>query len=72
MNYGLQIAGVAEKLEGDDLALATKHLAKRNKPAPTELGQILKPDHAWYRLKPTKVELIYEPLFGFTRQSVPL
>jgi uncharacterized protein YhbP (UPF0306 family) len=71
-NIGLQVEGVASKLAGDNLELATKHLAKRKKPAPKSLGEILNVGQSWYCLKPRRLELIYEPLFGFTKKSLEL
>ena len=39
-DLGLQIEGNAERREGDNLQLATKHRLKRNKPAPLKEGEI--------------------------------
>ena len=69
-NIGLQISGIAEKIEGDILEVATKHRAKRGKPHPTKEGEILEDSESWYRLKPTKLELIYEPHFGFEKKKI--
>lgn len=69
-NEGLQIAGIAEKIEGDILAMAIKHRLKRGRPAPAKEGEILDPGESWYRLRPTKIELIYEPLFGFSKKVI--
>lgn len=67
-NIGLQISGTAEKVEGDILEVAAKHRAKRGKAAPERVGEVLEEGESWYRLKPTKIELIYEPEFGFERK----
>ena len=68
-NIGLQIEGMVEKVEGDVMSVAIAHRLKRGKPAPKELGEILEGD-SWYRMKPTKIELIYEPLFGFEKREL--
>lgn len=71
-NLGLQISGTAERVEGDDLARATKHRTKRGKPAPSREGELIADGHVWYRLKPTKIQLIYEPLFAREKKSLDL
>lgn len=68
-NEALQIAGTAEKIEGDILEMATKHLAKRSHPPPEREGQILEGGRSWYKLTPTKIRVIYEPTFGFKGQD---
>src|SRR6185295_12930103 len=62
-NLGIQFHGVAEKIEGARHDLAKKHYAKRRKQEPRETEDVLQGDD-WYMLKPTKIELIYEKLFG--------
>ncbi len=69
-NIGLQIEGDAYKMDGDRLDLAGAHLRKRGKSDQVVEGEIIKPDHAWYRLEPRKIELIYEPKFGFEKRSL--
>lgn len=69
-NIGLQIAGRAIKIEGDILEMAVKHRLKRNKKAPEKEGEILGANESWYCLKPTKIELIYEPLYGFNKKKL--
>lgn len=71
-DIGLQIEGIAEKLEGDNLERATQHRLKRKKPAPKKEGEILEANESWYKLKPTKIELIYSPRWGFTKQVVEM
>jgi len=70
-NIGLQLEGQAEKLEGDDLKLAMKHCLKRKKTPPEKEGEILDPRESWHKLTPEKIELIYEPLWGFSKQNLP-
>lgn len=69
-NVGIQLEGNAEKIEGDIFEMAIKHRLKRNKSAPEKEGDILGPSESWYILKPTKIELIYEPLFGFEKKQL--
>lgn len=69
---GLQIQGTAEKIEGDILAMAKKDAAKRGKPEPIEEGEIFQRGQSWYRLRPTKVDLIHQPLFGYEKKFLEL
>ena len=69
-DVGLQIEGQAEKIEGDILLIAKKHLAKRGKPAPTKEGEIFETGQSWYRMKPKKIELIHEPIFGRIKKAL--
>ncbi|MDO8504147.1 MAG: pyridoxamine 5'-phosphate oxidase family protein [bacterium] len=71
-DIGLQLEGKAEKIEGDILEIAKKHRLKRGKPAPTREGEILDPEESWYKFTPTKIELIYEPKWGFKKQVLEL
>ncbi len=66
-NLGVQIEGIAEKIEGQRYDLAKKHFLKRNRPIPKENEDVLQGD-SWYVLKPTKIELIDEKLFGFDKK----
>lgn len=68
-NSGIQFNGVAEKIEGNRHDLALKHCTKRGKPAPRETDDVLQGD-SWYILKPKKIELICEKLFGFEKQKL--
>lgn len=70
-NVGLQITGTVEQLEDTNLALATRHRLKRKKPPPAAEGEVEEGD-AWYRLKPQKIEVIYEPAFGFEKKILEL
>lgn len=71
-NKGIQFEGNAEKIEDDVLEIAVKHRAKRGKQAPSRVGEILGEGESWYRITPTKIELIYEPLYGFKKQVLEL
>ena len=70
-NLGIQFEGIAQKIEGARYDLAKKHYAKRKKPQPKESDDILQGDY-WYMLKPKKIELIHERLFGFNKQKLEL
>lgn len=70
-NLGIQFGGAAEKIEGSRYNLAKKHYAKRRKPEPKETDDVLDGD-SWYMLKPSKIELINETLFGFNKQRLEL
>ncbi len=71
-NIGLQLEGRAKKINGDIFQMAIKHRLKRNKKPPKKEGEILGPNESWYCLKPTKIELIYEPLYGFNKKELKL
>jgi uncharacterized protein YhbP (UPF0306 family) len=68
-NLGIQFEGFAEKLEGSNDMLAKKHYTKRKKPEPKETDDVLD-GGSWYKMKPKKIELINEKLFGFDKQKV--
>jgi uncharacterized protein YhbP (UPF0306 family) len=68
-NLGIQFEGMAEKIEGMRWDLAKKHYAKRKKTEPKESDDVLQGD-SWYMIKPKKIELIYERLFGFEKQKL--
>jgi len=71
LNFGIQFEGISEKLEGVQINLLTKHLAKRghSKPKLLQASEILDGD-SWYKLTPTKIYLIDEKNFGFNRQEL--
>lgn len=70
-NFGIQFEGIAEKIEGARYNLALKHYTKRGKPTPKETDDVLQGD-SWYILKPKKIELICEKLFGFDKKKLDL
>lgn len=71
-DIGLQMEGTAQKIEGDILEIAKKHRLKKGKPEPTKEGEILDAGESWYKFIPTKIELIYDPKWGFTKQVLEL
>lgn len=70
-NKGIQFEGIVEKIDGPRHDLTVKHYSKRHKPIPEEDEDVLEGDN-WYMLKPTKIELIYEKLYGFKKQKLDL
>lgn len=68
-NIGLQFTGIVQQLPGTDMSLATAHRKKRGKPAPLRDGEVEDGD-AWYKLTPTKIQIIYEPLWGFEKKTI--
>ncbi len=71
-NVGLQIAGTAQKIDGEIYKMAVAHRLKRKKDPPKEDEQFLKSTESWYLLKPTKVEIIYEPKWGYEKKELVL
>ncbi|MEX1111948.1 MAG: pyridoxamine 5'-phosphate oxidase family protein [Candidatus Andersenbacteria bacterium] len=70
-NLGIQFEGVAEKIDGDRYDLVTKHYKKRKKPNPERDEDVLNGD-SWYVVRPSKIELICERLYGFKKQKLEL
>lgn len=68
-DIGLQMSGVAERVEAVPRSVVNRYFRKRNKPEPAEDFVVLE-DHKWYVFRPTRIELIHEPLFGYDRQRV--
>ncbi len=69
-NIGLQLEGLASEIKDEDLAIATKYQLKRGKPAPTAEEGVVNVGGSWYRLQPTKIEIIYEPYWGFSKKVI--
>lgn len=75
-NEGLQIIGKAEKVKGS-VEIFVAHLHKRYGEIPhsmhiDENNKLTEPEISWYKLKPIKIELIYEKYYGFDKQIVNL
>lgn len=70
-NLGLQFEGNAQKVNGFRDDLAKMHYLKRGKDEPLEKEDVLN-GRSWYMLKPSKIELINEKLFGFNKQKIEL
>ena len=62
---GLQFSGLAEQLKNDSSEITARYCQKTGKEHFS-----LNTDEAWYQLTPTKMELIYEPYFGFEKRIV--
>ena len=66
---GLQIQGLARKLKEEEiLGAAREYFIKRGTPkmpATLEDANSLAEGRSWYVLKPTKIKVLYGPLFGF-------
>ena len=71
-NQGIQISGFAERIDGEHPELANKHLIKRGKSPLAEGATFLDEGESWYRLTPTMIELIYEPLLGYEKEKLNL
>src|SRR3989338_10388225 len=75
-NEGLQIDGEAQKVKGS-VEMFVSHLHKRYGEIPhtmhiDENNKLTDPEISWYKLKPTKIELIYEKYYGFDKQVIIL
>lgn len=73
---GLQIQGQARKLKEEEiLGAAREYFAKRGTPKmPETLEDVntLAEGRSWYVLKPTKIKVLYGPLFGYeAREFIP-
>ncbi len=67
-DIGLQVEGIAEKVPDSNQKIALAYNAKKGRTTPWTLEE----GQSWYRLKPSKIELIYEPLFGFEKKTLEL
>lgn len=65
-DLGLQIEGTAQKIEGIPI-VATAYWQKLGKPLPA-----LNEGSSWYCLKPKRIELTHQQLFGYTKQVLEL
>ncbi len=68
-NLGIQFSGTAQKITEVRYDLAESFYKKLGEPVPKETDDYLK-GHIWYQLKPQKIELIDEKLFGFEKQKL--
>jgi uncharacterized protein YhbP (UPF0306 family) len=71
-NAGLQIAGEVEKVEAVSRLVEERHNMKKRSAVPEQDKEVLITGEAWYRLKPTKIEVIYEPRWGYLKQTLRL
>ena len=70
LDFAVQLEGAAEKLNGPQLALVAKYLIKRGKTIPKKITNILREGYSWYKLTPTKIELIDQKNFKFEKQKI--
>lgn len=61
---GLQISGTVELADHDE-TIAKNYLAKYHLP-----DDHIDNDHRWYKLSPTFIDVIYEPLFGWAKKKI--
>ncbi|OGD94937.1 hypothetical protein A3F02_02810 [Candidatus Curtissbacteria bacterium RIFCSPHIGHO2_12_FULL_38_9b] len=71
---GLQIEGNAYKLEtAEEIGAAREFFVKRGGDLPLpktpQEAEPISPDSSWYVLKPTKIYVYYDPLFGYERKE---
>jgi len=75
-NRGLQIEGVARELKEEEVVgAAREYFAKRGTPhMPKTLEEVnkLTQGRSWYTLKPTKIYILDEELFGYKRKEYNL
>lgn len=64
----LQIEGTAILLDDSSLERERLLAEKRGVAVPSEAGEILKDGRQWYKLTPTRIELIHSELFGYKRK----
>jgi uncharacterized protein YhbP (UPF0306 family) len=65
----VQMSGRAERLSGPRFELEQRLQEKRGLPIPDSPGDVLTGGYAWYRFTPDRIELIYNTLFGYDRQT---
>jgi uncharacterized protein YhbP (UPF0306 family) len=68
----LQIEGVGEKIEGTLFEFEQKLEIKRGMDVPKVAGEVLEDGHSWYKLTPTKIELLHSEHFGYKKQILDL
>ena len=73
---GLQIQGLARKLKEEEIFdAAREYFAKRGTPKMPETleeANALAKGRSWYVLKPTKIQVLYGPLFGYeAKEFIP-
>ena len=70
---GLQISGVAEKLEHEPASeIVEERAIKSHNSPPAHQDGSLYPIVAWYKLKPKKIEVMHVPLFGFNKKVLEM
>jgi uncharacterized protein YhbP (UPF0306 family) len=64
----LQVEGTAEVLSGTSIEREQELQKKRGMAMPSQAGEILEGGYQWYKFIPTRIELIYNELFGYDRK----
>lgn len=70
-DIGIQLHGIASYITDDIAHIVQKYYIKRGKPPPAE-SEGSKKGYVWFMLKPKTIDLIYEPLFGYTKKALTL
>lgn len=71
-NKGVQIRGVARKIDTEIKEIADKHRQKRGKKAVPESQTLLDRYESWYMLRPISVDIVHEELFGQHKRKLNL
>ncbi len=66
----LQIEGTARLVQESSLELEQKMHTKKGKPVPASTDEVQPRKQVWYKLMPTRIELIHNEKFGYKRQRV--
>jgi len=67
--FGIQFAGSARMIREKQFSLTIQLLARRKYKIPSKWVNLLKGD-VWYKLVPSKIELIDEENFGYDKQEL--
>ncbi len=67
---GLQVSGRAERLSSAPAEIVEAYGRRMQKTSID--GQVFAPGQAWYVLRPTKIDLIHQPLFGYEKKFLEL
>jgi uncharacterized protein YhbP (UPF0306 family) len=71
-DFGIQISGTAKKAEENKISLMIKYLKKRGVNIPSKPLDLMKKDFVWYKMTPTKIELVDQESFGYEKRELKL
>lgn len=72
-DIGLQLTGFAENFDVFLPEMTIEYIRKRRRPQIRDAMEILKSGKlSWYKLKPRRIELIYEELFGHEKKILEI
>ncbi len=71
-NKGIQIVGVAQKIDTEIKEIADKHRQKRGKKSLPDSQTLLDRYESWYMLKPISIDIVHEELFGRHKRKLEL